>query len=89
MDHPTLVLLSENDPQARARAHTALGQRALQREDFSAAESHLREAIDLDPTDEVPKQLLGTMPPETLKTARPKGFGGWLRGRFLDRIRLR
>lgn len=89
MDHPTHVLLSDSDPQARARAHTALGQRALEREDFSAAASHLREAIDLDPTDEVPKQLLGSMPPEALKNPRPKGFGGWLRGRFLDRIRLR
>ncbi len=77
MDQPALVLLEDGDPLTRARAHTELGKRAIARRDFQTAEEHLLEAIDLDPTDEVPKTLLVEIP----KTEpAPRGFAAWVRG---------
>jgi len=52
------TLLHEVDPVARCQAHTTLGRKALANDDLDTAEVHLREATDLDPTDEVPRQLL-------------------------------
>ncbi|MEQ1504470.1 MAG: hypothetical protein ABMB14_19685 [Myxococcota bacterium] len=52
------VLLEERDPVRRSRAHLELGVRALDRRDLEAATEHLREAADLDPTDEQPRKLL-------------------------------
>ncbi|MEQ1569758.1 MAG: hypothetical protein ABMA64_29250 [Myxococcota bacterium] len=58
VDDPVALLLREQDPVQRCRAHVALGERAYQRRDLEVAAEHLREAADLDPTDEQPKQLL-------------------------------
>jgi Tfp pilus assembly protein PilF len=58
LNDPVGVLLTESDPVLRARAHRALGERALSRQDLLVASDHLREALDLDPTDEVPRKLL-------------------------------
>jgi len=55
------TLLHNSDPVARSRAHTALAHRALDNDDYDTAEVHLREATDLDPTDEVSRGLLATM----------------------------
>jgi Tfp pilus assembly protein PilF len=76
-ENPALVLLEDTDPQARSKAHTTLGERAIDRHDYTTAEAHLREAIDLDPTDERPKQLLGELPREVPK---PRGIASWVRG---------
>ena len=60
-DNPVAVLLEDHDPVHRSRAHTALGQRALERQDLDTAREHLEQAQDLDPTDETPKRLLARM----------------------------
>ena len=57
------VLLEDQDPVNRSRAHTTLGRRALERQDVGTAREHLEQAADLDPTDEVPKRLLATLEP--------------------------
>lgn len=57
-DDPVSILIEEPCPIRRSKAHTTLGQRALAGGDLSRASEHLIEAIDLDPTDEEPKQLL-------------------------------
>lgn len=57
-ENPVQVLIEELDPVRRSRAHLALGRRALDRQDLDIATEHLREAADLDPTDEVPRELL-------------------------------
>ena len=49
---PVATLLSNTDPIARSRAHTTLAHRAIDNDDLDTAEVHLREATDLDPTDE-------------------------------------
>jgi Flp pilus assembly protein TadD len=58
MGDPVMVLLEDPDPVRRARAHLALGQQALARDAVASATEHLREALDLDPTDETPRELL-------------------------------
>lgn len=68
---PVQVLLEERDPVARARAHTVLGRRALQRDELETARVHLHEAAELDPTDEVPRQLLADA------RLRPRTTRGW------------
>jgi len=55
---PVDVIASDPDPMSRSRAHTALGRRAAARSDTDQAIWHYREALDLDPTDEVPKDEL-------------------------------
>ena len=57
-ENPVQVLIEELDPVRRSRAHLALGRRAMDRKDLGVATEHLREAADLDPTDEVPRKLL-------------------------------
>lgn len=64
------TLLSNTDPVARSRAHTTLAHKALDNDDLDTAEVHLREATDLDPTDEVPRELLASM-----RRRRPKPSG--------------
>lgn len=61
MDDPVYVLLEEPCPIRRSRAHVALGQQAMSSGDVEVAGEHLREALDLDPTDETPKRLLGQL----------------------------
>ncbi len=78
MEHPARVLLDDTDPQSRARAHRVLGERAIAREDWPAAEAHFREAIDLDPIDDRPRSLLAGL----LARETKRGFGGWLRGKL-------
>lgn len=58
---PLAVLVEDTDAVARSRAHTALGRRAMARRDVSQAELHFRQAADLDPTDEVPRQILSEL----------------------------
>ena len=55
---PSAIIVEEPDPVRRARAHYELGLRARQREDIERAEWHMREAWDLDPTDEAPLEAL-------------------------------
>ena len=52
------TLLHDADPMRRSKAHTTLGEKALANDDLDTAEVHLKEAADLDPTDEVPRTLL-------------------------------
>jgi DNA-binding SARP family transcriptional activator len=69
---PVATLLREVDPIARSRAHTALAHRAIDKDDLDTAEVHLREATDLDPTDEVPRELLASM-----QRRRPRPAKRW------------
>ncbi len=55
---PGRVLVEETDPGARLDAHLELGRRAAQRSDLDTAETHFRQALELDPTDERPKAEL-------------------------------
>ena len=55
---PGRVLVEETDPIARLDAHLELGRRAAKRSDLDTAETHFREALELDPTDERPKAEL-------------------------------
>ncbi len=72
---PVATLLSNTDPIARSRAHTTLAHRAIDNDDLDTAEVHLREATDLDPTDEVPRELLASM---QRRRPRTKGFFSFL-----------
>lgn len=67
MGDPVLVLIEDPDPVRRARAHTTLGARALEREAVDLATEHLLEAIDLDPTDEAPRRLLEAVAARTTR----------------------
>jgi hypothetical protein len=73
VDDPVSVLLEERDPIRRSRAHRVLGQRAYERRDLEIASDHLREAVDLDPTDEEPKVLLARIAQE--RPARRRWLG--------------
>lgn len=64
------TLMSNTDPIARSRAHTTLAHKAIDNDDLDTAEVHLREAADLDPTDEVSRELLASM-----QRRRPKAAG--------------
>jgi Flp pilus assembly protein TadD len=69
------TLLHDADPVARAQAHTTLGRKAIANDDLDTAAVHLREAYDLDPTDEIPRQLL-----ESVARRQPakRRWMGWL-----------
>lgn len=69
------TLLHDADPVARSQAHTTLGRKAIANDDLDTAEVHLKEASDLDPTDEVPRQLL-----ESVSRRQPprRRWMGWL-----------
>ena len=76
---PVDILVEEHDPVRRARAHTALGLLALEDEDVDGALVHLREAVDLDPTDEVPKDALRQIGARAVTPPPPAtGFASWL-----------
>jgi Tfp pilus assembly protein PilF len=77
MDNPVLVLLEEPDPVRRSRAHLALGQRALQGGNVAVASEHLREAVDLDPTDEVPRRLLAELDQQAQQSSRRRKRSWW------------
>lgn len=72
---PVGVLIEERDPVQRSRAHRTLGERALARQDLPTAEVHLREAADLDPTDEVPRRMLARLQQERRPRRRWAFFG--------------
>jgi hypothetical protein len=80
---PIDVLVDDPDPTTRSRAHVELGLRAKARDDLDMAEWHLREAMDLDPTDETTAEELRSIgksvepPPPAVK---PKRFWGWMTG---------
>lgn len=55
---PRMVLVEESNPTLRMDAHLELGRRAREQNNLSSAETHFREAFDLDPTDERPRAEL-------------------------------
>ena len=67
---PVRVLIDDADPIRRSRAHLALGRLALARRDPGAAAEHLREAADLDPTDDASRELLEQLDARR----RPRGW---------------
>ena len=69
---PVHVLVEERDPMVRSRAHRVLGLRARAREDLDRAVWHLREAIELDPTDETSKEILKDLAPTGVE--KPRGW---------------
>lgn len=82
-DDPIDVLVEDPDPLARARAHTELGLRAKAREQVDLAVFHLREALDLDPTDETPRDVLrslGRTPDATVEPPPPRTVFGRILG---------
>ena len=88
---PVEVLLEEPDPMQRSRAHTELGLRAKGRDDVDMAVWHLREAIDLDPTDEQPRDVLRSLgqPGESVNTPPAAPASQGLVGRLWKGIRRR
>jgi Flp pilus assembly protein TadD len=60
-NHPVEILLEDSDPLNRSRAHTELGRRAVARSDVERAAWHFREAFELDPTDETPRDALRSL----------------------------
>jgi Flp pilus assembly protein TadD len=88
---PLEVLVDEHDPLQRSRAHTELGRRASARDDVDMAVWHLREAIDLDPTDETPREALRALgqPGQNASEAQPVPGQPGLFGRFLKGLRRR
>jgi Tfp pilus assembly protein PilF len=77
MDNPVHVLLEEPCPVRRSRAHLTLGQRALQGGNVVVASEHLREAVDLDPTDEAPRRLLAELDQQAQQSARRRKPSWW------------
>ena len=73
-EHVT-VLLENPDPVSRSRAHRSLAERALAREEIDVARSHYREAVELDPTDEVARAELDRLAPKSVGMF--KVFFGW------------
>ena len=73
--HPGRLLVEETDPQIRLAAHLELGRRALGRRDLEIAETHFRQACDLDPTDERPRAELRGMG----RNERRGFFKGWFK----------
>lgn len=61
-DHPNRklvgLLMEETDPVVRSKAHAELGNRALSTDNVPKAVIHYREALELDPTDEVSRDQL-------------------------------
>ena len=55
---PGRVLAEEADPRIRLDAHLELGRRALAIRELDLAETHFREASELDPSDERPRAEL-------------------------------
>jgi hypothetical protein len=66
-------------------AHLELGRRASARDDVHQAALHFREAMDLDPTDERPREALRRLglpaTPEADAPAPRRGFWRWIGGR--------
>jgi len=69
---PSLLLMEETDPAIRLDAHLELGRRAVARDDLDTAETHFREASELDPTDERPRAELRGL--GRVKKSSRKGF---------------
>lgn len=65
VDANVTTLLENPDPVARSRAHRTLAERAERRDQWSVARIHYREALELDPTDEVARAKLITDPGTT------------------------
>jgi hypothetical protein len=82
---PVDVLVEESDPVERSRAHQELARRARARNDDDLAERHLREALDLDPSDETTQEELRRLGRAVTASndSEPAG-GGWL-SRWLRR----
>lgn len=76
---PIDVIVHDSDPTTRSKAHRTLGLRAKARDDLHMAAFHLREALDLDPTDEVTAEELRQIAPAEVPPPAP-GFIGRLLG---------
>lgn len=81
---PIDVIVHDDDPTTRSKAHFTLGLRAKARDDLHMAEFHLREAHELDPTDEVTSEELRRIAP-TVVAPPPPG----LIGRLIGAVRRR
>ena len=78
--HPTVILLEESDPLQRSAAHLELGHRALARDNRQLAETHYREAAQLNPSDPQAAQALQGIGATLEAARRPRGgLFGWLR----------
>lgn len=71
------VLLEETDPIRRSAAHRDLAERAMAREDLIEARVHFREAADIDPTDEVSREVLKSLPQESTPSWWRRLLGRW------------
>ena len=79
---PALVLMERDEPLMRLAAHLELGDRARVRAEVDMAEFHYREALDLDPTDERPRDALHRLGLATTEPEEKGGFLTWMRGRL-------
>ncbi len=72
---PVQVLVHNADPTSRSKAHQELGRRAVARDDKTMAAFHFKEALDLDPTDEVTAEELRRVAPAAAKGLLARMFG--------------
>lgn len=72
---PVSVLVHNADPTSRSKAHQELGRRAMARDDKTMAAFHFKEALDLDPTDEVTAEELRRVTPVVSKSLLARIFG--------------
>ena len=72
---PVHVLVHNADPASRSKAHQELARRAAARDDKTMAAFHFKEALDLDPTDEVTAEELRRMTPQVHKGLLARMFG--------------
>ena len=78
---PVRVLVEDDDPVQRSRAHLELGKRAWARKDVKLAARHFREAADLDPSAEAPAHALRDLGEPVAQRPPMSEFGRWLFGR--------
>ena len=72
---PVHVLVHNADPTSRSKAHQELGRRAAARDDKTMAAFHFKEALDLDPADEVTAEDHRRVTPKEAKSLLARMFG--------------
>lgn len=75
MADPVSVLVHNPDPTCRSKAHQELGRRAAARDDKTMAAFHFKEALELDPTDDVTAEELRRVTPQVQKSLLARVFG--------------